>query len=367
MSEERDAQTAGAPVEENEPSGTEVRAAVERATESGPAGTVDTRAAEASEASEAPEVRPSEPTVSDDTIERPVIAPVVDQPSAGPGPSASEIFAAQPQYGGSSRQTHESQAASAASGASGAPTTQGSDLAQRLEADSVAPVVAAGGGAASGAAAGAASAPTAADLGPARDGEIRISSDHPMAALYMQTPMPPEIKGNRGAGILIALLASVGFALVFAGVIALIAAPSYPPSTFLAEGLLPALLTWSYLGSVLAFFVGLAFLVLISGRAGWWAYVIGGFFVGLIVFVAAFFGMVIDTGEEFRSSVSDLLAARLRMSALIVAIIAAVIAREVTVWFGAWIGSRGRKVARKNAAAVAEYEIALAEVQAKKL
>ena len=77
--------------------------------------------------------------------------------------------------------------------------------------------------------------------------------------------------------------------------------------------------------------------------------------------------MVIDTGEEFRSSVSDLLAARLRMSALIVAIIADVIAREVTVWFGAWIGSRGRKVARKNAAAVAEYEIALAEVQAKKL
>ena len=362
MSEERETQTAGAPVEENEPSGTEVQAAVERATESAAADTVDPQDPVSSGSGT------GEPAVIDDTIERPIIAPVVEQPSAAPGPTASEIFAAQPPHGGSSRPTHESQSVAAASAA---PTTQGSGLAQRLEADSVTPVVPGAASAAAGASTettpSAAPAPAAAGLGPARDGEIRISADHPMAALYMQTPMPPEIKGNRGAGILIALLATVGFALVFAGIIALIVAPSYPPSTFLTEGLLPALLSWSYLGSVAAFFVGLALVVLISGRAGWWAYVIGGFPVGVLVFGVAFLGTVIDTGEEFRSSVSDLLAARLSLGALVVALVAGIIAREVTVWFGAWIGSRGRKVARKNAAAVAEYEDALAEVQAKAL
>lgn len=352
MSEERETQAAGAPVEENEPSGTEVQAAVERATESASADTVDPQGPAPSGSAT------GEPPVIDDTIERPTIAPVIEQPSAAPGPTASEIFASQPPHGSTSRLTHASQPEA---GAPGAQAAQGAGLAERLEADSALPVLPAAG------AAGTAATPAAAGLGSARDGEIRISADHPMAALYMQTPMPPEIKGNRGAGILIALLATVGFAVVFAGIIALIAAPSYPPSTFLTEGLLPALLSWSYLGSVVAFFVGLALVVLISGRAGWWAYVIGGFPVGVLVFVVAFFGTIIDTGEEFRSSVSDLLAGRLGMGALVLAIIAGVIAREVTVWFGAWIGSRGRKIARKNAAAVAEYEDALAEVQAKSL
>jgi hypothetical protein len=353
MSEERETQAAGAPVEENEPSGTEVQAAVERATESASADTVDPQGPVSSGSGT------GEPAVIDDTIERPIIAPVVEQPSAAPGPTASEIFASQPPHAGASRLTHASQPEALAPAAQ---VTQGAGLAERLEADSALPVLPA-----AGAAGVAAATPAAAGLGPVRDGEIRISADHPMAALYMQTPMPPEIKGNRGAGILIALLATVGFAVVFAGIIALTIATSYPPSTFLTEGLLPALLTWSYLGSVAAFFVGLAVVVLISGRAGWWAYVIGGFPVGVLVFVVAFLGTIIDTGEEFRSSVSDLLAARLSMGALVVAIIAGVIAREVTVWFGAWIGSRGRKVARKNAAAVAEYEDALAEVQAKSL
>ncbi len=46
---------------------------------------------------------------------------------------------------------------------------------------------------------------------------------------------------------------------------------------------------------------------------------------------------------------------------------AVLVAREVTVWFGAWIGTRGRRITRANADAIAEYEAALAEVQAKQL
>lgn len=353
MSTERDTQTAGAPVDETEATQTEVQAAVERATESTPgAGAQATDTPVAGE----PTAHDTAPADQADTVSRPAIAPIVETPSAAPGPSASEIFASSAGQAGPAAAPSNvaPQADEARSDQPAAP--QAAALADRLEADA----------AAAAAVTPAAAAPAAAPgLGPVRDGEIRISADHPMAALYMQTPMPPEIKGNRGAGILIALLATVGFAVVFAGIIALMLAPTFPPSTFLTEGLLPAVLSWSYLGAVAAFFVGLALLVLIAGRAGWWAYVIGGFFVGLLVFAVAFLGLVLDSGEAIREAVGDLLRAELGMGMLIVAVIAGIVAREVTVWFGAWIGSRGRKVTRKNAAAVAEYEVALAEVQAK--
>jgi hypothetical protein len=177
---------------------------------------------------------------------------------------------------------------------------------------------------------------------PVRDGEIRIGADHPMAALYMQTPMPPEIKGNRGAGVLIALLGALGFAVVYAGVLALWLAPTFPPSTFLSEGLLPWLTSWVFVAAVGAFFVGLALLVLVLGRAGWWAYVLGGF---LLEGLRALFNTIGTTVPVLG---------------------AAIVAREATVWFGAWIGARGRRVKRRNADALAEYEVALAEVQAKR-
>ncbi|WP_017793357.1 hypothetical protein [Leucobacter salsicius] len=201
---------------------------------------------------------------------------------------------------------------------------------------------------------------------PARDGEIRIAADHPMAALYMQSPMPPEIRGNRGAGVLIALLGTVGFALVCAGVVALWLAPTLAPSQFVA-GLTESLLAWSFIAATIAFFVGLAVLVLIVGRAGWWAYVLGGFFVGVFVWAAATAGLVVEA-LGWRALI-DLAPAALieKFGVSVPAIAAGVIAREATVWFGAWIGSRGRRMKQRNAEELAAYESALAEVQAKSI
>lgn len=219
--------------------------------------------------------------------------------------------------------------------------------------------------------------PTAAalpeDKTPARDGEIRISSDHPMAALYLQSPVPPELKGNRAAGVLIALLATIGFAAVYAGVLALWLAPTYPPSTFLAEGLLPWLTSWPVIAAAAAFFVGLVLLVLVVGRAGWWAYVLGGFLVAAFVWAAtaaglAYFGSPSETPQEMIGGALGGLANWQgivdRFGMTVPALGAALVAREATVWFGAWIGSRGRRVKRRNAEALAEYETALAESQA---
>lgn len=199
---------------------------------------------------------------------------------------------------------------------------------------------------------------------PARDGEIRIATDHPMAALYMQSPIPPEIRGNRGAGVLIALVATLGFALVSAGVVALAIAPDLAPSQFV-NGLLETLMSWGFIIAAIAFFVGLSVLVLVVGRAGWWAYILGGFLVGLFVWAAATAGFVVDSiGVRALVDLSpaDLVS---KFGTTIPAIAAGIVAREVTVWFGAWIGARGRRMKQRNADALTEYEAALAEVQAK--
>ncbi|MGJ0203654.1 hypothetical protein [Leucobacter sp. gxy201] len=200
---------------------------------------------------------------------------------------------------------------------------------------------------------------------PVRDGEIRISADHPMAALYTQTPAPPEIKGNRGAGVLISVLAAIGFAVVYAGATALLLATSYPPSTFLEQGLLPAVLSIGFGAAVAGFLLGMIVLVLIAGRAGWWVYAIGGFFVGVAVWAATAVGTALHDrfvlGQNVSLDVFDLVQ---DYGLTIPVLVAAVVAREACVWFGAWIGARGRRMKARNAEALAEYEQALAEVQA---
>ena len=201
---------------------------------------------------------------------------------------------------------------------------------------------------------------------PARDGEIRISSDHPMAALYTQTPMPPEIRGNRGAGVLIALVATLGFAAVTAGVIAAWLAPQFPPSTFLSKGLLPIVTSVGFAAAVGAFFVALTIVVLIVGRAGWWAYVLGGFLVAVAVWAATVAGLAFHDRFVLGITTSLQPLAMIQKYGLAMpAVVAGLVAREATVWFGAWIGARGRRVKLRNAEALAEYEEALTESQAK--
>ncbi|UOQ57942.1 hypothetical protein MUN78_03630 [Leucobacter allii] len=210
---------------------------------------------------------------------------------------------------------------------------------------------------------------------PVRDGEIRISADHPMAALYTQTPVPPDLRGNRGAGVLIALLATVGFAIVYAGVLALWLAPHYPPSAFVTDGLVPWLTSLPVIAAAVAFFVGLVLLVLVVGRAGWWAYVLGGFAVAALVWAAAtaslaYFGTPDETPQEMIGGAlggfDNLPEILNRFGLTVPTLAAALVAREATVWFGAWIGARGRRMKLRNAEALAEYEAALAEVQAKR-
>ncbi|HUH53209.1 MAG TPA: hypothetical protein VLZ31_04090 [Microbacteriaceae bacterium] len=200
--------------------------------------------------------------------------------------------------------------------------------------------------------------------------QVNIPADHPMAPLYIQQPMPPTLKANRLAGVLISLLATVAFALVYAGILAIIRAQYFPPSTFLQEGLLPYLTSLGFVFPTVTFFIMMVILVLIFNRAGWWVYAVLGIVVAVIVWGAAGAGyslspQLFDGADAVTDSDKRFDIAHMATFAITLpAVLAAFVAREVTVWFGAWIGSRGRLVKQKNAEAMQEYEQKLAEVQA---
>jgi hypothetical protein len=178
--------------------------------------------------------------------------------------------------------------------------------------------------------------------------------------IYVTAPTPPRNAGNRAAGILIGLLAT----LVFAGVYALIAffisaggAADMADATARFTDFL--VLPVFYL-PVIFFFLAFALMVSVINRAGWWAYVLGGFLVAVVVYFAYIGGALLAV-QAWTLTATE--AARFISTQWLNpgAIAAAIVAREVPIWFGAWIARRGRSVTAKNIAARQEYERQLAE------
>ncbi|NQX29643.1 hypothetical protein HQQ81_20040 [Microbacteriaceae bacterium VKM Ac-2854] len=170
-----------------------------------------------------------------------------------------------------------------------------------------------------------------------------VAQPPPATALGAVEPeVAPRRRGNRGAGLLITLLAALVFAALdlaaVAGVRMLLTGD--PVEDALLGGVDVVI------ASTVGFAIALAVIVLLVNRAGWWAYVLGGFLVALVAGGAALvgqwlalYGAVTPTLEPARLFVRD-------PAVLLSALAAAVIAREVTVWAGAWIGARGRRLRR---------------------
>jgi len=154
-------------------------------------------------------------------------------------------------------------------------------------------------------------------------------------------PVPPSKKGNRGFGVLIALLSTVVFAGLYALVIATIRAVEVGVFQFDFFGSL------AFYTPAIFFFVGFVIVVVFANRASWWSYVLGSLFVGLFVY----FGTV-GTGLLVNNVLGETAteAARLLATALSSPFIigAALVAREVSMWMGAFISARGRKVKARN-------------------
>jgi hypothetical protein len=178
--------------------------------------------------------------------------------------------------------------------------------------------------------------------------------------IYVTAPTAPKTQGNRAAGILIGLIATAVFAGLYALVAFFISAAGAANIGDATARFTDFLLLPVFYVPVIFFFLAFALLVAVLNRAGWWSYVLGGFLVAVVVYFSYIGGALLAvqawtlTGSEAARFIS---AQWLNPGA----IAAAIVAREVPIWFGAWIARRGRGVTAKNVAARQEYERQLAE------
>ena len=172
--------------------------------------------------------------------------------------------------------------------------------------------------------------------------------------IYVQAPTPPKRRSNRGFGILVALVGTVLFALLYAAISYLVLLTGSDPSgdfaRFLAGDRWPVF--WV---PVVAFFVGFTLLAVIINRGPWWTYAVFGLLVAVLVYFS-YIGGALLTVQAWTLSfdeASNFVSERWLDP---FAIVAAAIAREIPIWLGGWIAARGRAVTERNRLALDEYD-----------
>lgn len=192
---------------------------------------------------------------------------------------------------------------------------------------------------------------------------VETSAPTPPASqspIYVQAPQRPVDRSNRGAGVLIALLATAVFAVIYSIVIFIIAGVTSATLAVAATTFTEFAVRPVFYIPVIFFFLAFALLVVILNRSGWWAYVLFGFLVGAVVYFS-YIGGALLTVEAWSRTPAE--AARFLSTQWLNpgALAAGIIAREVPIWAGAWIARRGKRVTARNVEARHEYERLLAE------
>lgn len=168
--------------------------------------------------------------------------------------------------------------------------------------------------------------------------------------VYVTQPTPPRPEGNRGFGVGFALLSTVVFAGVLAGVAALI---SFFSGQF---DIVAYLVSPEFWAPVVVFAIAYIVVALIVNRAGWWAHVLGGFIVALLTYGGFLLGVWIAAGAWTELTASEMADRIGDLWFHPVAIATFIIAREVPIWLGAATGRRGRRVATRNVEARAAFD-----------
>lgn len=175
--------------------------------------------------------------------------------------------------------------------------------------------------------------------------------------IFVQAPEAPRARGNRGAAGAIGLLAALVFAVLFLAAwlgLELL----YDGGITLAEvpqAALAALTTWTLWVPVVAFYIGFWLLGAFINRGRWGHWVVWGILVGLFAYAGNLLGELFQapfwmlTAREGATLVEEQLLAPL-------SIVAFVLGRELTIWFGAWVAARGRRATELNDEAQREYE-----------
>ncbi|WP_336646361.1 ABC transporter [Microbacterium sp. USHLN186] len=174
--------------------------------------------------------------------------------------------------------------------------------------------------------------------------------------IFVQAPEPPRELGNRGAAGAIGLVAAVAFALLYlAAILGFGALRGEVTVENIGTAALEPLTMWSFWVPVAVFFLAFWLLGAFLNRARWGLWVI----LGLLVAAATYGGYLLGqlfqapfwriTGTQSVELVNEQLLAPLAIACFI-------FARELTIWFGAWVARSGRRKTELNAEAQAEYE-----------
>jgi hypothetical protein len=177
------------------------------------------------------------------------------------------------------------------------------------------------------------------------------------APIYVQAPEPPVLKGNRGFGALIGLLAALAFGVLYAALI-FVWLWFDEPGSVVASALVYYSTAW-FIVPVVGFYIGFLLLAVILNRGGWPGWVYGGFVVALITWLAAISGALVDQALVLQAD--EVVAFVQAQFLALPAILAFIVAREVTIWFGSFVATHGARVKLRNAEAKADYERRLAE------
>lgn len=176
----------------------------------------------------------------------------------------------------------------------------------------------------------------------------------PTQTVYVAAPVAPKAKGNRGFGVLFAFLATLVFAVLFTAVIALIMLIDPPQSAF-GGSIIGFITSSAFWVPVVVYLVVFILFALIVNRGGWGSWVLSSFLLAIAVYLVSIAVILLLEGiVRMTPTEASRGFAQLALSAPL--LVVAVLAREVTIWFGAAIARRGRKVKERNLEARAAYE-----------
>ncbi len=192
----------------------------------------------------------------------------------------------------------------------------------------------------------------------------RVSASEPVGGstaaapqpIFVQAPEAPNPRGNRGAAGAIGLLAAVVFALIYFGASLGLSAlrGDLTAENIGAEALAAVTSFWLWV-PVVVFFLSFWLLGAFINRGRWGLWVVFGLLVGIASYGGHLLGQLFEA-PFWNIAPSQALTLLGEQAFVPLALVALVAGRELTIWFGAWVSARGRRVTELNAEAQREYE-----------
>ncbi|MCU1570089.1 MAG: putative integral rane protein [Naasia sp.] len=196
---------------------------------------------------------------------------------------------------------------------------------------------------------------------------VAETSTAPVAApptprtVYVESPIPPRKKGNRGFAILMSLLGTIVYALIWAAVAAAVIATGSDQAGF-GQSFSNFVTSPVFWIPILLFGLSMILVSLILNRAGWTWWILLGFVVAVVVYFGYLGGALLTVSQQITSADVGSFLNQVAFTPLSIG--AAVVAREVSIWTGRAISARGKRLKAHNATARAEFDHETAERKA---